>query len=90
MREPKNQKRKIRLIGLDLDGTLLSDKKELLPYTREVLRRAIERGIVVLAATGRPWTGIPQELREFPGIRYALTANGARIIKLVAPIRRII
>ena len=68
------------MIGLDLDGTLLSDKKELLPYTREVLRRAIERGIVVLAATGRPWTGIPQELREFPGIRYALTANGARII----------
>ena len=72
--------RKIKMIGLDLDGTLLSDKKELLPYTREVLRRAIERGIVVLAATGRPWTGIPQELREFPGIRYALTANGARII----------
>ena len=31
-------------------------------------------------ATGRPFTGIPEELRYFPGIRYALTANGARVI----------
>ena len=71
---------RIKMIGLDLDGTLLTDKKELLPYTREVLRKAIDRGIVVLVATGRPWTGIPEELRDFPGMRYALTANGARII----------
>lgn len=68
------------MIGLDLDGTLLTDKKEILPYTREVLRKAIDRGIIVLVATGRPWTGIPEELRDFPGMRYALTANGARIM----------
>ena len=68
------------MIGLDLDGTLLNDRKELLPYTKDVIRRALDKGIIVLVATGRPWTGIPEELREFPGMRYALTANGARII----------
>lgn len=73
-------KRKIKMVGLDLDGTLLSDKKELRPYTRDVLTRAVEKGIVVLVATGRPWTGVPEELRSFPGMRYALTSNGARII----------
>ena len=36
---------------------------------------------VVLVATGRPWTGVPEELRELPGMDYALTANGARIIE---------
>ena len=70
----------IKMVGLDLDGTLLSEKKELLPYTMDVLRRALDAGIVVLVATGRPWMGVPEELRKFPGMRYALTSNGARII----------
>ena len=74
------EKRKIKMIGLDLDGTLLNDRKELLPYTKDILKRAVEKGIIVLVATGRPWTGIPEELRNFQGMRYALTANGARII----------
>lgn len=71
---------KIKMIGLDLDGTLLTSDKKLLPYTRQVLAEAIGRGILVLMATGRPFTGIPEELRSFPGIRYALTSNGARIL----------
>lgn len=73
---------KIKMIGLDLDGTLLNEKKELLPYTKEVLRRALDKGVVVLTATGRPWMGIPEELRTFPGMRYALTSNGARILDI--------
>ena len=30
---------KIKMIGLDLDGTLLNDKKELTPYTRQVMQQ---------------------------------------------------
>lgn len=71
---------KIKMIGLDLDGTLLNERKEILPYTRHVLGKAVERGIIVLVATGRPFAGIPEELRSCSGIRYALTANGARVI----------
>ena len=71
---------KIKMIGLDLDGTLLTDKKELTARTKAVISSALRRGIVVLVATGRPWMGIPEELRNFPGMRYALTSNGARVI----------
>lgn len=71
---------KIKMIGLDLDGTLLTSDKRLLPYTKKVLTEAIQQGILVLMATGRPYTGIPEELRDFPGVRYALTSNGARIL----------
>lgn len=75
------EKKEIKIVGLDLDGTLLTDKKELLPYTKNVIKEALKNGTVVLVATGRPWTGVPEELRELPGMDYALTANGARIIE---------
>ena len=75
------KKKEIKIVGLDLDGTLLTDKKELLPYTKNVIGEALQNGTVVLVATGRPWTGVPEELRELQGMDYALTANGARIIE---------
>lgn len=34
----------------------------------------------MLIATGRPLTGIPEEIRNFPGMRYALTSNGAKVV----------
>lgn len=72
----------IKMIGIDLDGTLLTTEKKLLPFTRKVLSEAIERGILVVMATGRPYSGILEEIRTFPGIRYALTSNGARILDM--------
>lgn len=35
-----------------------------------------------MPSTGRPLTGVPKELLEFPGIKYAVTANGARVIDI--------
>lgn len=58
---------KTRMIGMDLDGTLLKSDKELTQYTKDVLKRAIEQGIIVMPATGRPITGVPKELAGIPG-----------------------
>lgn len=74
--------RTIRMIGVDLDGTLLNSEKQLTDYTKEVLKKAIEQEIAVVVATGRPFSGVPDELKHFPGMRYALTANGARILDM--------
>ena len=74
--------RDIKMIGLDLDGTLLTSDKTLTENTKRVLKAAIDQGVVVLPATGRSISGLPKELLEFPGIRYALTANGARVIDM--------
>ena len=73
---------KIKMVGLDLDGTLLNDRKELTAYARNVICRALDAGVTVLVATGRPITGIPKELKEIPGMRYAVTANGGRILDM--------
>ncbi len=75
-------KHNIKMIGLDLDGTLLTDKKEVTAYTKEVLSKAIKQGVVVLVATGRPFSAIPKELTTFPGMRYIVTANGAQVLDL--------
>ena len=76
------EKLDIKMIGFDLDDTLLTSNKELTLYTKEVLMKAIRQGIVVLPATGRPLCGLTEEIRNFPGIRYALTANGARLLDM--------
>ena len=70
------------MIGMDLDGTLLKTNKELTAYTKDVLKRAAEQGIIVMPATGRPFSGIPKELIRLQEIRYAVTANGARVIDM--------
>lgn len=72
----------IKMVGLDLDGTLLTSKKELTAHTKEVIEKAIAQGCVVLVATGRPITAVSKELLVFPGMKYAVTANGARIINV--------
>ncbi|QKY68581.1 Cof-type HAD-IIB family hydrolase [Lentibacillus sp. CBA3610] len=42
------------LIALDLDGTLLTDDKEISLRNRQVLKKAINEGHIVVIATGRP------------------------------------
>ena len=46
-------KRPIRLIAIDLDGTLLNSKVELPQENRDSLRRAHEAGIEIVLGTGR-------------------------------------
>ena len=75
-------KHNIRMIGLDLDGTLLTSQKTMTSYTKSVLEEALLQGIHVLVSTGRPISAIPREILEIPGMKYAVTANGARILEL--------
>lgn len=73
----------IRLIALDLDETLLDSQKRLSPGNRRALEKCMEQGIEIVPCTGRIWAGIPEFIREMPGIHYAITTNGAVIEDLV-------
>lgn len=72
----------IRVIGLDMDGTLLKDDKTISEYTEEVLKKTIEKGIHVLPATGRVMIGIPECIRNMKGVRYGICSNGASVMDL--------
>ena len=67
----------IKMIALDLDGTLLNSKKEVSDKTVEVLQRAAEREIYIVLATGRTVWGIQPLLKKLGCVRYAVMANGA-------------
>ncbi|MCD8084203.1 MAG: Cof-type HAD-IIB family hydrolase [Clostridiales bacterium] len=69
----------IRLIALDLDGTLLDEEKRLSPRNEAALRKCAERGILLAPCTGRNWMGVPEFVRCLPGVDYAITVNGAVI-----------
>lgn len=75
-------KKDIRLIGLDLDGTTLTSDKVLTPHTKEVLESCLRQGIQILPATGRARSGIPDYLTEIEGIRYVVVSNGAAVVDL--------
>lgn len=45
---------KKHLIALDLDGTLLNDKKDIGSRTKDILDKAMAEGHIVVIATGRP------------------------------------
>ena len=45
----------IRMIAIDLDGTLLHDDMTISETSRQVIRRAMEAGYQIVIATGRMW-----------------------------------
>ena len=69
----------IQLAALDLDGTLLDRTSRITPRTLDALAAAIRRGVVVLPATGRGLSALPRVVAAIPGVRYALTSNGAAV-----------
>ncbi len=75
--EKKALVRGIKLLALDLDGTLLTTDKRLTPRTEQALRRAAEAGIEPVWVTGRPLHGVPREVLALPGARCVISSNGA-------------
>ena len=74
----------IKLIALDLDGTLLNSQKRLSQRNEEVLKECIRRGIEIVPCTGRIWNGIPEFIRNISGIHYASTINGAVVEDVIS------
>jgi len=75
----------IKLIALDLDGTLLTTDKKLTERTKEVLKAARDRGIKVVLTTGRPLKAMDFFLHELgtDGLEdeYTITFNGGLVQK---------
>lgn len=72
----------IRLIALDLDGTLFNPDSRISQGNLAAIKRMKEQGVHVVIASGRPFTGLPFEQLQGTGIEYAITTNGSSIYDL--------
>ena len=74
---------KYKLLALDLDGTLTDSEKHVSARNREYIKKAREKGVQVILASGRPVIGIKavaDELDLWNNGGFILAYNGGQII----------
>ncbi|WP_297281894.1 Cof-type HAD-IIB family hydrolase [uncultured Anaerococcus sp.] len=75
-----NMNKDIKLIALDLDGTLLGSDEEIVNKNKEVIKKLHDKGIKIVIATGRPFNGF-WWIREELGLEdyedYSISNTGA-------------
>lgn len=72
----------IKLIAIDLDGTLLTDAKTISDTNKKMLAEAKTRGVKIVICTGRPLIAIKDYLAELNLLDaddYSITFNGGLI-----------
>lgn len=70
----------IKLIAIDIDGTLVDSQKALHQTTIDTITKAREAGIKIVLCTGRPLTGVHQYLEPLHiegDDQYVVTFNGS-------------
>ncbi len=72
----------IKLIAIDIDGTLLNSKKVITPRVNEAIQKARQLGVYIVLCTGRPLPGVQQQLKELNLINdrdFVITYNGSLV-----------
>lgn len=70
----------IRLVAVDLDGTLLKNDKSLSRETILAVERASRCGVEVAIATGRTLCEFQALLEQLPTVRFAVACTGASVL----------
>lgn len=71
----------IRLIALDMDGTLLGADHHTIPARNiAALRAASARGVKIAIASGRSWSLVREHAGELGCVDFGITANGAYVL----------
>ena len=74
----------IKLLALDLDGTLFDSQKVVSEENKQALRAARDKGVKVVITTGRPLKAVEDLLDELDLISdedYIITFNGGLVQK---------
>ena len=74
---PENTPKRISLLAIDVDGTLVTDNNEVLPDTRAAVQRACREGLPVVLATGRRYRTTRQVMDQLALALPAVCLGGA-------------
>lgn len=75
-----NEHMEYKMIGLDLDGTLLKDDKSIDTKTKDYLETLSANGVHIVPITGRPLSGVPNCVRNIKGVDYIISNNGSKTV----------
>ena len=73
----------IKLVAIDLDGTLFDDEKNISEANMNAIKKAKEMGVKVVIATGRPLCGVMPTLEKLglnTSSNYVICYNGAKVL----------
>jgi hypothetical protein len=83
MSKPAHKKssadRQIRLVAIDLDGTLLTSRKTISPRTHTAIRAALAAGVKIVLATARPPRSVRTYYEALKLDTHTINYNGALI-----------
>ena len=74
-----NRNKAIKLLALDVDGTLFDDSGKISQASIDAMNQAREAGIEVVPTSGRDYDGIPWDQLEKVDINYVITTNGSAV-----------
>lgn len=72
----------IKLVAIDIDGTLVNNNREITPEVFEAIQKAKAAGVKIVIATGRPLLGVKnilESLNLLDAGDYVITYNGALV-----------
>lgn len=73
----------IKVIMMDVDGTLTNSQKVITPKTKEALLKAQESGVILVLASGRPTSGLRDLAKELKMDQYQgllVCYNGSKVV----------
>ncbi|MEO6401893.1 MAG: HAD family hydrolase [Vicinamibacteria bacterium] len=78
---------RVRVLALDIDGTLLNSRKEISPRNLRAIADAIDAGVRVALVTGRRHPAARRIADLLPGDPPMILHNGGLVIEKASPIR---
>ncbi len=69
----------IKLIAIDLDGTLLNSRGEVSQKNREAIKKAMENGIEIVLCSGRVRSSVESIANDVEADNYIISGNGAEL-----------
>ena len=69
----------IKIIFIDIDGTLVNSKKEITKKTKDSIKRVVEKGIKVVLISGRDIIHTIEKSKEANASSVVISTNGAKI-----------
>ena len=72
----------IRLLALDVDGTLFTEDGTITPASIAAIKQAQQAGITVIIATGRDFDAVPWEQLSEVSLPYVVTTNGSAVYRI--------